>query len=131
MLAAAGRVVGVVVRGAKRDVPPSRDRHQLVVRPLLHNLRAAAADVFQDADPIRVLNRAQTVRDHDRRSVAAALGEERVERGLHELFGLVIESGRRLVEEEDLWVFNNQVSKRREGERKEGEGRMMSSAKWL
>ena len=93
-------LVVFVVRGSKRDVPPSRF-HEFVVRALLDDPRALSR-VLEDADSRRVPNRAQSVRDDDSGSPRrVAVREEAVERRLHELLALVVERGGGLVKEQD------------------------------
>ena len=60
-------------------------------RPLIH-----------DRNLIGVADRAQPMRDDDRRHLA--LIHNLVERSLHDLLALIVKSGRRLVEQKDLWL---------------------------
>src|SRR5256886_7794290 len=73
-------------------------REQLGVRALLDD----AASV-QHEDPVRALDRRETVRDHDR----GAAAHESVERLLDEEFAVVGERARGLVEKEDARVAKN------------------------
>ena len=74
---------------------PPLERHELVVRPTLRHL--APVD---DVDDVGLLDRAQPVRNRDRRPPFGRY----VECVLHHLLRLRVEGRRRLVEEQDLGV---------------------------
>src|SRR5690606_30499378 len=71
---------------------------QLGVRPGLDD-----ATVVEDEDPVRALDRRQTVRDDERRATTA----ERTQAVADERLALAVEAGRRLVEQQDARVREN------------------------
>mmetsp|Transcript_22195 Transcript_22195/g.50100 ORF Transcript_22195/g.50100 Transcript_22195/m.50100 type:complete len:471 (+) Transcript_22195:65-1477(+) len=73
----------------------ARLAEKLIVCALLHH-----APLVDDGDRVGVADRAQPVRDHDRR--ALLLGHDLVKRSLYDALRLVIERRRRLIEQQRL-----------------------------
>lgn len=61
---------------------------------------AAKKEVLGNSHPVRVLNGRKSVRDGERRAALGSL----VERRLHDLLGVGVQSGGSLIEEQDLRV---------------------------
>eukprot|EP00754_Rhynchopus_humris_P026595 Rhum_TRINITY_DN15029_c3_g1::Rhum_TRINITY_DN15029_c3_g1_i1::g.135270::m.135270 len=87
------RALQAVVQHVHRRVLAA-ERHELVVRPLLDE-----AALAQHRDRLRVPDRAQLVRDCDRRH--RPLRDHVVQRTLHLALALVVQRARRLVEQQD------------------------------
>mmetsp|Transcript_7561 Transcript_7561/g.31175 ORF Transcript_7561/g.31175 Transcript_7561/m.31175 type:complete len:390 (+) Transcript_7561:44-1213(+) len=94
-------LVRVVVCRPQRGVPSS-NFHELVVCALLHQLRALAICVLQDADAGRIADCAETVCDDKGGPLVGVLLVEKVVHArLHQALGLVVQRRGGLVEEED------------------------------
>ena len=71
-------------------------RQKLLMRSMLHKFSAA-----QTVNIVRILHRGETVRNDDCRAVAA----EALHRLLHQRFGLVVQCGSRLVEDQNRRIL--------------------------